>query len=120
MNVAEPTTITFAVRGLHCASCAMVIDDAVEALDGVVSSATDVRRGRTIVRVDPTRSEQSTISAAIAAAGYDPTPQPDASNELRSRRGRGRDASDMARRPTHHIDRIVAKPTRSRRPRGNL
>ena len=39
-----------AVGGMHCASCGLLIDEAVEELPGVASAATDIRAGRTIVR----------------------------------------------------------------------
>ena len=67
--------MVFAVAGMHCASCGLLIDDVVEDLAGVISSATDVRAGRTVVTVtsgagvDPTR-----IAEAIAGAGYTARP----------------------------------------------
>ena len=62
--------LTFAVTGMHCASCGLLIDDAVEELDGVHHSQTDSRRGRTVVRADPAVSSVESIVAAIAGAGY--------------------------------------------------
>lgn len=41
----------------------------VEDLAGVVASATSVRRGRTVVTYDPTRSTVAEIAAAIVTAG---------------------------------------------------
>ena len=62
-------TIVFAVEGMHCPSCGLLVDELVEDLTGVVSSATDVRAGRTVVTVggdvDPAR-----MVAAITDAGY--------------------------------------------------
>lgn len=62
-------TATFVVRGMHCASCGMLIDEVVEDLAGVVASATSVRRGRTVVTYDPERSTVAEIAAAIVTAG---------------------------------------------------
>jgi len=67
--VTAPATATFVVTGMHCASCGMLIDEVVEDLAGVVTSATSVRRGRTIVTYDPTRSTVAEIAAAIVTAG---------------------------------------------------
>jgi len=47
----------------------MLIDEVVEDLAGVVTSATSVRRGRTVVTYDPTRSTVAEIAAAIVTAG---------------------------------------------------
>ena len=67
--MSAPATATFVVSGMHCASCGMLIDDVVEDLAGVVTSATSVRRGRTVVTYDPTRSTVAEIAATIIAAG---------------------------------------------------
>lgn len=63
-------TAAFVVTGMHCASCGMLIDDAVEELDGVGSCATDARRGRTVVRFDPAATSPEAIAAAIVETGY--------------------------------------------------
>lgn len=62
-------TLAFAVSGMHCASCGLLIDDTVEDLQGVRRSQTDRRRGRTIVVADHTLSPAQVV-AAIAEAGY--------------------------------------------------
>jgi len=67
--MSAPATATFVVAGMLCASCGMLIDDVVEDLAGVVTSATSVRRGRTVVTYDPTRSTVAEIVAAIITAG---------------------------------------------------
>ena len=74
MTASEPTVAAFAVTGMHCASCGMLIDEAVEELDGVASCTTDVRRGRTTVRLDPARTSSSAVLAAISTAGYTASP----------------------------------------------
>ena len=63
--------LTFTITGMHCASCALLIDDAVEEISGVTSSATDRRAGRTTVvlaKLNQPRPEQ--IVAAINELGY--------------------------------------------------
>ncbi|MFN2506070.1 MAG: cation transporter [Acidimicrobiales bacterium] len=69
MSIPTPAVASFVVTGMHCASCGMLIDEAVEELVGVVSSATSVRRSRTVVTYDPAQSSPAAIAAAIAAAG---------------------------------------------------
>ena len=66
----EPVTLTFAVSGMHCASCGLLIDDAVEELDGVLRCQTDSRRGVTVVRADSATVTIGAVVAAIADAGY--------------------------------------------------
>lgn len=62
--------LTFAVTGMHCSSCGLLVDDTVEEVDGVARSETDSRRGRTVVRADPAVASVESIVAAIADAGY--------------------------------------------------
>ena len=69
-----PDTLVFAVTGMHCASCGLLIDDAVEELDGVERSQTDARRGRTEVTADAAVTTVSAIVAAIVEAGYQAEP----------------------------------------------
>lgn len=66
----DHVALTFAVTGMHCSSCGLLIDDAVEELDGVDHCQTDSRRGRTVVRADPAVASVESIVAAIADAGY--------------------------------------------------
>lgn len=66
-------TLAFIVKGMHCASCGLLIDDTLEDLDGVQRSETDSKRGRTVVAADPSTTT-SQIVAAIAEAGYHAEP----------------------------------------------
>jgi copper chaperone len=65
----QSTTYTFAIDGMHCASCGMLIDDAVEDLPGVTTSTTNLRKQRSVVTVDPTVCSPEQVIAAIAGAG---------------------------------------------------
>ena len=70
----DSATLTFTVTGMHCASCGLLIDDALEELDGVERSQTDSRRGRTVVRVDGAAASVDAIVTAITEAGYHASP----------------------------------------------
>lgn len=68
-------TQTLSVTGMHCSSCAMLIDETLEELTGVRSSKTNVRRGSTVVELE----EGKTVAAkqlvnAITKLGYRATP----------------------------------------------
>lgn len=69
------------VDGLHCNACALTTDDAVEQLEGVHKSKTNVARATTKVTYDSRAVSLEQIHQAITDAGY--TPQvfgPDASS----------------------------------------
>ena len=64
------TRVELAVDGMHCASCGLLIDEAVEELPGVNVCTTDVRRRRARVELDPTVITVGEVAAAIAELGY--------------------------------------------------
>ncbi len=67
------STLILAVTGMHCGSCGITIDEAVEAIPGVLSSSTHTRKERTVVEYDP-GTDLAAVQAAITAAGYSVTP----------------------------------------------
>ncbi len=64
-------SVELVVDGMHCAGCGLLIDDAVEELDGVERCATNVRRRRTRIAYDPGRVAVEAIVATIGDAGYE-------------------------------------------------
>lgn len=60
----------FRVEGMHCASCSLLIDEALEDLEGVRRSTTELRKRRTVVEFDPSTCSSDAIVAAIAGVGY--------------------------------------------------
>lgn len=67
-------TEEFRVQGMHCASCGITIDEALEELRGVQVAMTNVRRGTTTVTFDPTMADGKKIAKAIKKAGYEVSP----------------------------------------------
>ncbi|MEV0898156.1 cation transporter [Actinoplanes sp. NPDC049802] len=64
------STFTFTVTGMHCGSCGLLIDDALEETAGVHRAQTSVRDGRTVVDADPAVVAPATLLAVIETAGY--------------------------------------------------
>ena len=60
------------IDGMHCASCAMSIDDTLEMLDGVQRAKTSYARGLVKVDHDPARVSAQALHDAITQAGYRP------------------------------------------------
>lgn len=71
-------TVTWRITGMHCSSCSILIDEAVEDLDGVTSSSTSLKRKSTTVTFDATRCDTGQIVATIVEAGYQAAPAADA------------------------------------------
>ena len=68
------STCNIAVSGMHCNSCGLLVDETLEELDGVIRSATDVRRGRVQVEFEPAVVNVEDITAAIDDLGYSSAP----------------------------------------------
>lgn len=62
--------ISFKIQGMHCVSCAMNIDGALEDVDGVVSSRTSYAKQVTNVSFDPLKVDIKKIKSEIANQGY--------------------------------------------------
>lgn len=73
--MAAAVALAFKVSGMHCASCGLLIDEALEDLPGVARSTTDPRAGRAVVQVDLNTTSVDEILAAISATGYEATPE---------------------------------------------
>lgn len=71
-------TVTFAITGMHCASCGLLIDDCLLDVDGVADARTNLKTELTVVRADDTVGDAELL-AAIAEAGYVGTLQHDRS-----------------------------------------
>ncbi|MFI5520516.1 cation transporter [Streptomyces platensis] len=62
--------VVLEIEGMHCNSCGLLIDDELEDLAGVRSAATDVRTGRSVVRLEEGADvDGAVLVAAVEAAG---------------------------------------------------
>lgn len=62
------------VQGMHCASCAMLIDDELEELNGVTKAQTSYAAQKTEIEYDESQLDPEAIIATIAALGYEAKP----------------------------------------------
>ena len=80
-KLAEPSggVLMLSVQGMHCGSCGLTVDDAVEDVPGVARATTSFRTGLTEVVLtdgaDPAEVAPNVV-AAVAAAGYGCTVSP--------------------------------------------
>ncbi|MEU0350900.1 cation transporter [Streptomyces sp. NPDC006237] len=64
------------VEGMHCSSCGLLIDDELEDIAGVRSSSTDVKAGRTTIRLEEGADVDSAILVAALQQAGDYTARP--------------------------------------------
>ena len=69
------TTHVFHVDGMHCGSCALLIDDTLEDLPGVCSTQTTIKQRRSIVELDASQTSPEEVISAITGLGYRATLQ---------------------------------------------
>lgn len=62
--------LEFAITGMHCPSCGMLIDDALEEVAGVIRSQTNMASERTVVDVEDHHVEAARLVEVIVAEGY--------------------------------------------------
>jgi len=65
------TTIELATSGMHCGSCAMLIDMTLADIEGVESSKTDHVSGTTVVAFDDAVVSVADLIAAVRGVGYE-------------------------------------------------
>lgn len=58
------------ISGMHCASCAMTIDEELEELDGVTEAKTSYRKQVTKVTFDEGRVDVDAIATVVQKLGY--------------------------------------------------
>jgi copper chaperone len=68
-SIVATTAHVFRVEGMHCGSCALLIDDSLEGLFGVHGTQTTVKSGRAILELD-TQSSPGAVIHPIEELGY--------------------------------------------------
>lgn len=63
-------TVTLKLSGLHCASCSLNIDDALEETPGVISAKTSYAKQESVINYDPGKLKVSDLRKVIEIAGY--------------------------------------------------
>ena len=68
--MSSTTTLTMDIRGMHCGSCAMLVDETLEDLPGVIKSSTNLRKGCSTVVIDASRTSPAKLVKAVSRLGY--------------------------------------------------
>jgi len=68
------TTANLLTSGMHCSSCAALVDMTLGDLEGVESSKTDHATGQTVVTYDSDVVTVDALIEAIRGAGYEAEP----------------------------------------------
>lgn len=66
-------TLNLKISGMHCHSCAMNIDGALEDTPGVISANTNFARGVVVVQYDNSHVSPDALKTIIQSLGYEAT-----------------------------------------------
>ncbi len=66
----QGTKVTFKLSGLHCSSCGLSIDNALEEVDGVIESTTSYAKAESVVYFDKEKTDLKSLKKAIQKVGY--------------------------------------------------
>lgn len=69
-NKTQNEKVSFSIEGMHCTSCAMVIDGALEDTDGVLNATTSYAKSVVSVEYDKNKVNENTLKKVIAENGY--------------------------------------------------
>lgn len=71
MGAERPTTTQeFAVEGMHCGSCAALIEETLVENPAIPEVRVDLEAARATVSFDPARVSATEVAAAISDLGY--------------------------------------------------
>ncbi len=73
--------VTISIGGMSCASCSSTVEEAVQALDGVLSASVNLATEKLTVRYDPQRVRVPQMKKAIMDAGYEVLESTDSDQE---------------------------------------
>lgn len=61
---------TFAIQGIHCASCVRVLERALSKVEGVTTATVNLATEKATVELDPKKVTDTSLSNAVSSVGY--------------------------------------------------
>lgn len=62
--------VIFTITDMHCSSCAINIDGALEDTNGVLSASTNYAQAKTTISYDAAKTSPETLQKVIGETGY--------------------------------------------------
>ena len=69
------SAVDLAIKGMHCAACVGRVEKALASVPGVASASVDLAKGRAHVVLADAKTPSAALTAAVAAAGYEASPE---------------------------------------------
>ena len=64
------TKKTFPIKGMHCASCVMILEDSLKKVDGVANATVNLATEKATVTYDPAKVTDEKLASAVSNVGY--------------------------------------------------
>src|SRR4030042_286239 len=65
---------TFSIKGMHCASCVVLIEQSLRKVPGVTDASVNLATNKATVTYDPTKAGERNIQKAVTDTGYEAMP----------------------------------------------
>ncbi len=69
-NGMNQTKKTFSIKGMHCASCVMILESSLKKVEGVLGATVNLATERATVTYDPAVVTDEKLSSAVSNVGY--------------------------------------------------
>jgi Cu+-exporting ATPase len=93
----EDKQVTLAIRGMHCASCVMSVENALKEVPGVTSVSVSLPLEKAVVTVEGGRARIPELTQAVADTGYEAVPEREEAGEESPLVTREREEQKVAR-----------------------
>ena len=70
LKKSQGSSVIFKIKGMHCVSCSMNIDDELENTEGVFRAQTNFAAGKTVIEYDSTKVSPQKLKAVIESLKY--------------------------------------------------
>ncbi len=67
----DATKVVLKIGGMHCTSCAINIDDALEEIEGVIGSNTNYAKSQTVIEYIAEKTDKQELITVIQQVGYE-------------------------------------------------
>lgn len=64
------TKKTFSIKGMHCASCVMILERSLKKVDGVLEATVNLATEKATVTYDPAKVTDEKLTSAVSNVGY--------------------------------------------------
>jgi cation transport ATPase len=69
-DAAKTEKVVLGITGMHCASCAMLIEGSLQDAAGVSTASVDFKSARAVVVCDPGKTNSTNLAKLVRAMGY--------------------------------------------------